>query len=519
MTNEAATSPVMLPVEVPANEAASWLRSLGTVLGAELSLAPPSAEGPKIEANGEVLATLVSAPRVANERLTETAGLVSRLVEDRVVRRDLVAQMARLWKEQNFLTTVATALTAQSTPEETAQRLLPRVTKLLAVQRASIVLARADRRLVVAAANGGTSQPGMVLPEGGIAEQVFQTGEAILVENTTRLGEDSSVFKSLHRDARTNSFLSVPIVSNGTCVGVINVTDRAAGKSFSAEDQKLVTAIAAQLGIALANVHLLEEARRSEALKRELDLASKIQRSLLPKGPFRVTGFDVFGRCEAATYVGGDSFEIAARPGGGLWAAVFDVSGHGVSAALLMASARMSLRGILSADESPAEAARALNEQVVRDAGDTGLFLTAVLARIEPSGHVRLTSLGHPPVFVVRTDGRVESFEKGGAPAGIVDDEVYEEEELDLGPGDLLVQYSDGASEASDGASMFGEDGVVAAATRIASRSAEEAANGLFEAVYDHLKGRPVNDDITVLCLKPDATRVSEGRLGVVPRG
>jgi hypothetical protein len=120
-----------------------------------------------------ISATLVSAPRVASERLAETAGLVSRLVEDRVVRRDLVAQMARLWKEQNFLTTVATALTAQSTPEETAQRLLPRITKLLAVQRASIVLARADRKLVVAAANGGTSQPGMVLPEGGIAEKVF----------------------------------------------------------------------------------------------------------------------------------------------------------------------------------------------------------------------------------------------------------------------------------------------------------------------------------------------------------
>lgn len=481
-----------------------WVDALRTATGLPLALAGPEGPGADIVANGVVLARL-SSEALPSARLAEIARILSRLAEDHVVRRDLVAQMARLWKEQNFLTSVATSLTAEATPEEIAQRLLPRVLRLLGVTRASILLARPDGGLVVAAGHGlaPTSPVGSLVPPGGVADRVFKTGEPALVEDTDRLAPDDPIGASLHREARSKSFLSVPIVASGVAVGVINVTDRVGDRPFSAEDQKLVMALAAQLGIALANVRLLAEARRAEAWKRELDLAATIQKMSLPRGPFATPGYEVFGRCEPAALVGGDSYEAAPRKGGGLWAAILDVSGHGISAALLMASARSALKALLSRDPSPGEAARALNQLVASDTGETGMFLTATLVRIDADGTTRLTSLGHPPTLVRRKGGRLESFDSGGAPAGVSTEEDYPEEMTRLLPGDTLLLYTDGLLEADGGAGAFGEKGI---ATRLASDAApEELTRGLFSAVYDHLAGRAVKDDVTVLAVRRTA--------------
>lgn len=487
-----------LPPELPAAELEAWLGQLRDATGLALTFGGPDEDGTPVEANGEVLGTL--APEEgAEDRVVACARLVSRLAEGHVARRDLAATTARLWKEQNFLTSVATSLQVSGSREETARRLLARIVRLLGVGRASILLAREDGRLVVTAAHGlnEASHVGSVIPEGGVADRVFRAGEPLLVEDVGQLASDDGLARALHRDAKTRSFLSVPIPSNGVPVGVINLTDRAAGRPFHAEDHKLVTAIAAQVGIAFANVTLLEEARRTEGLAREMDLASRIQRSLLPKGPFVVPGFDVSGRCEPAAYVGGDSFEVAARPGGGLWAAVVDVSGHGISAALLMASARAALKALVAADVAPDEAAASLNALVTADVADTGLFLTAALLRVDGDGSARLVSMGHPESFVRRAAGALERYGRGGAPAGLVDGETYEEDRLHLGPGDAVLLFTDGLSEASDGERELGEDGV--ARVLSSGGDAREVTGALFAAVYDRLGGRAVSDDVTVL--------------------
>lgn len=494
------TTAAVLPADIRPEEFEAWAQALRHATGMALVVAPPHVEGAAVEANGERLATL-SAIGAAPSRVAEAASLLSRLAQDQLARRDLVAQTARLWKEQNFLTSVATVLTVHATPEATAQRLLGPIIRLLGVRRASILLAREDGRLVVAAAEGiSSSTPlGALIPVGGVADRVFKSGEPILVENLDRLPPEEDLDRLLHHEARTKSFLSVPILSNGVPVGVINVTDRIREKPFRAEDQKLVTAIAAQLGIAFANVRLLEEARRTEALKKELDLAARIQRSLLPRGPFRVPGFDVFGRCEPAAYVGGDSFEVSARPDGGLFAAIFDVSGHGMSAALLMASARAALRALIGADLAPAEAASALNNLICSDAGDTGMFLTAALVQVGGDGSVHATSMGHPPVLVRRADGGLEALFSGDTPAGILEDEPYSEVTTTLAPGESLLLYTDGLSEAEGDAGMMGDDGVATLFATAGEGGAETVTGRLFDAVYDLLQGRSVNDDITVL--------------------
>lgn len=492
----------LLPPEIGTEEFGSWVASLSALTGLALAAHDPRSGGVPVVVNGEPVAAL-SAPGAADEpRLRLSAELLGSLCESRLARRDLVTQTARLWKELNFLTGVATALTANATPEETASRLLARIVRLLGVSRASILLARDDGRLAVAAARGVALNVavGSVVPPGGIADRVFRSGEPILVEDVDELGGDPEVSELLHREARTRSFLSVPIVSGGTPVGVINMTDRSGDLPFRAGDLKLITALANQAGIAFANVKLLSEVRRSEALKHELDLAARIQRSLVAQRPLVLPGFTAHGVCEPAAWVGGDSLQAAPREAGGLWAAVCDVSGHGISAALLMASAHAALRAILAADLTPSEAARSLNDLVGADAGDTGMFLTAALLRVEPDGRARLTSLGHPAAVVARAGGTVETFRSGGAPAGILPDERYEEDELRLDPGDRLLLHTDGLTEAEGPAGPLGEERLAGwLAGRPAGEDAEATALGLIASLRAHTCGRPLKDDVALL--------------------
>ena len=493
---------------VTTDDLAAWLASLRLLANLPLEASPPGGDGEPVTANGEEIARVVlrgPSGRSERPRVHEAAELLSLLSQHRMARRDLVAQTARLWKELNFLTGVATAMTVQATREETARKLLGRIARLFGVERSSILLSREDGRLVVTAAIGpGPSfHIGAVVPEGGIADRVYRTGEPILVEDTATIEEGDGIAGLLHRDAHSSSFVSVPILSNGVPIGVISVTDRHGGRPFRSEDKKLIVAIAAQAGIAFDNVRLLEEARRSEGVKRELEIAATIQRALLPRGPFRVPGYEVFGTCEPAAWVGGDFFQVVERGTRGLWAAVCDVSGHGISASLLMASMNAALRALISADLSPAETARSLNDLMVADAGDSGLYLTAALVRVDGDGRASLCSLGHPPVLVQGRGGTVAAFGLGGAPAGIIEAEEYREDHVTLGPGDRLLLFTDGVTEAEGADGPFGEERLIEwLASRPRRETAEQTALALRAALAEHLGPRRTKDDVTFLVLR-----------------
>lgn len=489
-----------LPPEITCEEFDGWVASLSALSGLPLAAGPVECPGLPVVANGEPIASL-SGGAADDPRLPVAAALLSSLCESHVARRDLVAQAARLWKELNFLTGVATALTPDATPEETAGRLLSRIVRLLGVSRASILLAREDGRLTVAAARGVALDlaPGALVPPGGIAERVLRSGDPILVEDVDAL-EDGDVVPLLHREARTRSFLSVPILSNGVPVGVINMTDRAGDRPFGADDLRLISALASQAGIAFANIRILADVRRSEAIRRDLAVAARIQRSLVAQPPVVLPGLSAFGICEPAARVGGDSFQVWPRRDGGIWAAVCDVSGQGLPAALLLVSAHAALRGMAAADLTPAEAARSLHQTVLDEAGDTGRYLTAALLRIDGGGRARLASLGNPPVLLRRAGGAIEELSRGGAPAGFPQAGTWEEDELTLLPGDRLLLYTDGLAEAEGPGGPFGEDGLrEALAARPEREPPESTVRALLEALRGHLAGREAPDDVTLL--------------------
>jgi sigma-B regulation protein RsbU (phosphoserine phosphatase) len=240
------------------------------------------------------------------------------------------------------------------------------------------------------------------------------------------------------------------------------------------------------------------ERRRADA---ELAIARRVQVSLMPTLPNRLGPWAVAVAYEPARVVGGDFYNLHEAPDrpGTLRLAIADVTGKGITAALLMAFARAILRAAADNSDGPAEALRRANRVFSRDVR-SGLFLTAFMAELEPSGEVRFASAGHEPPLLRRArTGRVTALPEGGPMLGLVDEIDPPEGRIRLEPGDLLLAYTDGVTDAREGAGRrFGE---------VRLRRLLRRATGGPQAIVDEIVratcvgGPPAADDVTVVAV------------------
>ena len=253
-------------------------------------------------------------------------------------------------------------------------------------------------------------------------------------------------------------------------------------------------------------VRRLELSRQNTALRRQLDekrqqleaelaRAARVQADLLPRDVPRLPGFDLAGLCVAAREIGGDFYDWQEVEPGVATITLGDVMGKGMPAALLMATARAALRG--AAQDRPGEvvtrAARALDIDLER----SNSFVTLFHARVETrTRRVFYVDAGHGHVFVRRSDGQVEELLPRGLPLGILSGVTYEEGEVTLAPGDVLVLYSDGVIETPRG----GTDPEHLALEIEGLHSAREMADRLLRFATAELHG-PAPDDLTIVVL------------------
>jgi sigma-B regulation protein RsbU (phosphoserine phosphatase) len=201
--------------------------------------------------------------------------------------------------------------------------------------------------------------------------------------------------------------------------------------------------------------------------------------------------------------VGGDFYDVFARSDEEWAMVVGDVSGKGAEAAAVTALARYTLRTAAMGDEHPQDALARLNSaMLVQD--DTTQFATAVLAYMSavPGDRlrVRLSLAGHPPPLVVRRDGTVTSFGVFGTMLGLRPDPVLAEAEAILGPGDVMLLYTDGVTEAGPRAAPLGDRGLAGVLEGLAGRSPQQIVDAVELAVVDAQDGEP-RDDIALLAL------------------
>lgn len=241
------------------------------------------------------------------------------------------------------------------------------------------------------------------------------------------------------------------------------------------------------------------------ALQRDLDIARQIQLAMLPTSFPNRAGLDLHALAVPAKEVGGDFYDVVEKDDGRLGFAIGDVSGKGLGAALFMAITRTVLRAT-AIRSLPVEACvRQTNRLMEAEAGDTSMFVTAVYGEIdERTGEVSYCNAGHNPPLLLRADGSAEFLQ---APPGLslclVEDVEYRAARVVLAPGDVLLLYTDGITEAFDAARHeYSDERLVAVVASAPDRSPRGLLHHVLEDVRGFAGGAPQSDDITMLALR-----------------
>jgi len=266
--------------------------------------------------------------------------------------------------------------------------------------------------------------------------------------------------------------------------------------------------------------HMTDELQRAqhELLKqqlyeKELEVAAKIQSALLPASAPAIDGFQVAALSVPARMVGGDFFDYIPLRDGKVGFLVADVAGKGVSAGLVMAYARSAARSAFNYTLSPHGALAALNEQLLRDFDRTTFVTMLCLVLDIERRTLSVANAGHPPVLCFHRDGSFESLRMRGVALGIVPrdkfEEIREETTVHLSPGDMVLGFSDGVSEAHDAqGQMFGEDRIQEFGGSHAALAPEEFLARLRSRIEAFAAGGEQFDDITALALKAEPAPV-----------
>src|SRR5688500_11031929 len=259
-------------------------------------------------------------------------------------------------------------------------------------------------------------------------------------------------------------------------------------------------------GFLLMNLLVLLEVADRLSLKRDLEVAREIQNAMLPEGTWSGPGVEAFGLTKPANTVGGDFYDILPRPDGTVMVALGDVAGKASPAALLMALLLAILRTLVD-EELPLPAlVRRLNLQVTRHAPPSR-FITLFLASLNPStGRLLFVNAGQTPPLLRRQNGSIERLTSGGVALGMFAGSTYEPGEVHMEPGDALLLYSDGLTEAeSPDGIPFDEAGLERTLALYAGAyqksAAAELGRAVFDAVERHRRDQRLSDDLTVLVL------------------
>ncbi len=304
--------------------------------------------------------------------------------------------------------------------------------------------------------------------------------------------------------AQAEKLLAVPIRSDGKGLGLLVVGDKENRKGgiddFGEADARILSLFANQAAIALENARLHREAVEKEKIEREIELAASIQRVLLPSALPDVPGLELAGGNRPTRQVGGDYFDVLPLPDGSVVLCVADVSGKGVPAALLVSTVHACVHLLLDGGglDLPSLVAR-LNRHLY-GFSVTRKYATLFLARYEPATRtLRWVNAGHNPGLLLSGEG-LTLLESGGVPVGMLPGVTHPEERTSLAPGDLLVLYSDGITEANDPAEEeFGMERLTRLVRRGVSLPAAQLSASIFDEVSRFAAGQPQYDDQTVL--------------------
>jgi sigma-B regulation protein RsbU (phosphoserine phosphatase) len=309
-----------------------------------------------------------------------------------------------------------------------------------------------------------------------------------------------------------NAELLLPLPGRHRLMGVMALGPKRSEAAYTPADLHLLHMVATQTGLAIEVAELAHslaaEAAQRERVNREMEIAREVQERLFPQEMPEIAGATIAGHCRPALGVGGDYYDVFTLEDGRVGLAIGDVSGKGIAAALLMASLRASLRGVSL--DTPRDFAKLMDKvnRLVYEASASNRYATFFFAAYDPATRrLDCVNAGHNPPVLLRcgADGKADviRLEADGPVVGLLPLAPYTEQSVELMPGDLLLMFTDGISEAmTHDDEEWGEERMIASAQSCREKTADAALKDVFRDADVFTAGAPQHDDMTLLVLK-----------------
>ncbi len=330
-----------------------------------------------------------------------------------------------------------------------------------------------------------------------VRDRVLDAKTSVLVRDAQKDEALRQRFSIVEHSVRT--LMAVPLQTDDQVIGLIYVDSPQFAREFTSDDLNLLTVMANVAAIRIERDRLAEVEQAERLMASELEQAAEIQRQFLPAAAPAMPGLDLAGYNAACRTVGGDYYDFLTYPDGRVGIVIGDVAGKGMPAALLMTSLQAKVQALGESPVEPAVAVARLNRSLAVTC-PRNRFVTLFFSVIDPrTGEVTFSNAGHNPPLLVRAGGEIEKLEGGGPVLGILPMMSYSEHRNRMEPGDTLVLYSDGVTEACNPEGEEFEDHLLELVRGLRNCAAAEVVRAVHEAVKAWSAGLPQSDDITVV--------------------
>jgi len=329
----------------------------------------------------------------------------------------------------------------------------------------------------------------------GLIGWVAKTGEAVIVPDVSK---DS---RYVNARVETRSEMVVPITSGGRTIGVFNL-ESDLPDAFGEPDLKLLSDFAVQAALSIERAQLFTERMERRRLQGELKIARQIQTTFFPKQNPQMPGFDIYGGNVPSEQVGGDYYDFIPIIENQIGIAIADVSGKGIPAGLIMAAFRASLKAEIRNNYAIRTIVAKVNS-LLHESIEAGNYVTAFYGVLDSKNKIfTYSNGGHNPPMVVKADGSRKYLSEGGVALGIFSDTAYKEKRCSLHPGDILIFYTDGVTEArNEREEEFGLERLEKLAHTNRHLPAREIYGEIEREVY-LFQNHQRQDDFTLIVLK-----------------
>jgi serine phosphatase RsbU (regulator of sigma subunit)/putative methionine-R-sulfoxide reductase with GAF domain len=402
--------------------------------------------------------------------------------------------------EKEILLDVDRLISSSLNLDEVLELILDSLKRLVKYDAAAIFLIDKEKREVGEIKTRGFDpaiEPDLILKLGqGLVGWVAVNRQPVIVPDVEK---DPRYIEARHE---TKSEIVAPIITDQRTIGVFNLeSDRV--NTYDSEDLNLLTAFASHCAVAIERTRLHEEILIKKKLEEELLIARKIQQSFLPPKDPELDGLDISGINIPSEQVGGDYYDFIPIVEDQIGIVIGDVSGKGIPAALIMASFRASLKAEIRNNYAIGTIFFKVNN-LLYESIERENYVTAVYGVLNIKNRVfTFSNAGHNPPILRRKEGTIEYLTEGGVALGILQSHDYKEMVLGLNPGDLILFYTDGVTEAKN---EFGEEFGTKRLEKILLENYALKARQIQDKIYQEIKeftqDKPGQDDFTMIVIK-----------------